>query len=370
MLVCYDNYSVFIIYKDALLKSGVYAHKVFNKKVRKCTEEWPINDKIRILNIIIESKSQTCWPYQPCYGSKDQVLTVVQWSQWSSRRWWWCVKELENCTDPTASYGKETASQENCLVCTKSGEKKGKFKGSGFFPGASIYVHLGRLLIVWKTLPHKIIVSACTSFKFATQVRDGFRDMNCSSCGNSESSEKGCRNCILPLVLMITSEKSLAFQIALQLGPRRIVAVVIGSRPHPCCRSAVLTSTSSKFWGCNCSTCEHQQQRTARGFRTHVYTSTLTRTRTQHHRNDCTKPAAWWNAKGMYGARRDFDDFGCFDIGCSDFGCSDLSHFSFLKILAILLNIHNFGTHLAHTQIEWNWQNRTFWHCFTWISTY
>ncbi len=39
MLVFYYNCSVFIICEDALLKSGVHAHKVFNKKVRKCTEE-------------------------------------------------------------------------------------------------------------------------------------------------------------------------------------------------------------------------------------------------------------------------------------------------------------------------------------------
>ncbi len=58
------------------------------------------------------------------------------------------------------------------------------------------------------------------------------------------------------------------------------------------------------------------------------------------------------------------------DFGCSDFSCSDFSHFYFLKILIILLNIHNLGTHLAYKPMEWNWQNRTFGHCFTSIATY
>ncbi len=39
MLVFYYNSSVFIICKDALLKSRVHTHKVFNKKIRKYTEE-------------------------------------------------------------------------------------------------------------------------------------------------------------------------------------------------------------------------------------------------------------------------------------------------------------------------------------------
>ncbi len=39
MLMFYYNYSVFIICEDALLKSGVHTHKVFNKKVRKYVEE-------------------------------------------------------------------------------------------------------------------------------------------------------------------------------------------------------------------------------------------------------------------------------------------------------------------------------------------
>ena len=39
MLVFYYNYAIFIICKDALLKSGVYAHKVFNEKVKKYAEE-------------------------------------------------------------------------------------------------------------------------------------------------------------------------------------------------------------------------------------------------------------------------------------------------------------------------------------------
>ena len=38
--VFYYNYLVFIICEDALLKSGVHSHKVFNKKVRKYMEEW------------------------------------------------------------------------------------------------------------------------------------------------------------------------------------------------------------------------------------------------------------------------------------------------------------------------------------------
>ncbi len=39
MLAFYYNYSVFIICENALLKSGIHAHKVFNKNVRKCAEE-------------------------------------------------------------------------------------------------------------------------------------------------------------------------------------------------------------------------------------------------------------------------------------------------------------------------------------------
>ncbi len=39
ILMFYHNYSVFIIYEDALLKSGVHAYKVFNKKVKKYAKE-------------------------------------------------------------------------------------------------------------------------------------------------------------------------------------------------------------------------------------------------------------------------------------------------------------------------------------------
>ncbi len=39
MLVFYYNNAIFIICEDALLKLGVYAHKVFNKKVKKYAEE-------------------------------------------------------------------------------------------------------------------------------------------------------------------------------------------------------------------------------------------------------------------------------------------------------------------------------------------
>ncbi len=42
----------------------------------------------------------------------------------------------------------------------------------------------------------------------------------------------------------------------------------------------------------------------------------------------------------------------------------------FIKILAILLNIHTMGTSLGHTQVEWDQQNGTFWHYFTSISTH
>ncbi len=40
------------------------------------------------------------------------------------------------------------------------------------------------------------------------------------------------------------------------------------------------------------------------------------------------------------------------------------------KFLLFLLNIHNLGTHLAHTQMEQIWPNGTFIHYFTIISTY
>ncbi len=39
------------------------------------------DDKIRILNVTIESESQTCWPYQPCYrvkgSSSDSCLLIT-----------------------------------------------------------------------------------------------------------------------------------------------------------------------------------------------------------------------------------------------------------------------------------------------------
>ncbi len=49
---------------------------------------------------------------------------------------------------------------------------------------------------------------------------------------------------------------------------------------------------------------------------------------------------------------------------------SDLAHFFLSKWLLYSLNIHNLGTHLAHTQMEQIWPNRTSTHCFTTISTY
>ncbi len=57
------------------------------------------------------------------------------------------------------------------------------------------------------------------------------------------------------------------------------------------------------------------------------------------------------------------------EFSCSDFGHPDFGHL-FIKFLAILLNIHNLETNLTHTEMEWNWQNRTFSHCFTSTSTY
>ncbi len=51
-------------------------------------------------------------------------------------------------------------------------------------------------------------------------------------------------------------------------------------------------------------------------------------------------------------------NFSCSDFGCSDFSCSDFGHF-FIKIFAVLFNIHNLRTHLANIQMEWNWQNWT-----------
>ncbi len=40
------------------------------------------------------------------------------------------------------------------------------------------------------------------------------------------------------------------------------------------------------------------------------------------------------------------------------------------KFLLFSLNIHNLGTHLAHTQMDQIWPNKTFTYCFTTISTY
>ncbi len=58
-------------------------------------------------------------------------------------------------------------------------------------------------------------------------------------------------------------------------------------------------------------------------------------------------------------------DFSCSDFSCFDFSHSDFSHFFHQKFLLFSLNIHNFGTHLVHTQMEQMWPNRTFTHCFT-----
>ncbi len=50
-------------------------------------------------------------------------------------------------------------------------------------------------------------------------------------------------------------------------------------------------------------------------------------------------------------------NFGCSDLACSDLAHNDLAHFDLgcffvSKFLLFSLNIHNLGTHLAHTQME------------------
>ncbi len=73
---------------------------------KKSGNIWKNDDKIRILNITIESKSQTCWPYQPYYRVKGSsfdscpIITLIikevvmmcegirklHWSNWELRK--------------------------------------------------------------------------------------------------------------------------------------------------------------------------------------------------------------------------------------------------------------------------------------------
>ena len=84
------------------------------------------------------------------------------------------------------------------------------------------------------------------------------------------------------------------------------------------------------------------------------------------------KGSAWKNSSmelAVIWGNFSCSDLACSDLANSDLACSDLGCF-FVTILTFSLNIHNMGTHWAHTQIEQMWPNGTFTCCFTTISMY